>query len=332
MRCLGFAFLLMTIPTPVLLAAVPGDDFDTAEQLYLQGDVAQAEALYSGVKPDHPKYAQARLRLGSIYYATERPAQAEKSFEECLKFHQSAEAYCLLAGAQFNLEKFTQADDSAKKALSLDPHYAKAYTMQGMIYTAIGDWADALASYRESLRLSPDHADTWFMMGRGYFLRNDFPKAKEAFETALRLSPQQVRTYENLALTLDLIDQPSAAEKVYRDGIRMNQLRKYPDGRIHLAYGTFLAKLNRATESRAQFREAVRVAPQDGEAHYELARLLFRMKQWEEAAQEGETALRAGGFDLKLHYLLSRIYTAMGNSEAAAKHAQEAARLADKQP
>jgi Flp pilus assembly protein TadD len=321
--------LIIAASAFLLSASFQSNDFESAERAYQAGDLRQAEALYSRVRPGQPEYPQALLRLGTIYYVTERPVQAEKSFEEYLRFRESAEAYCLLAGAQFNQKNFTQAYESAKKALKLDPHYAKAYTTLGMIYAAIEDWPDSEAAYRESLRLSRNNADTWYMMGRSYFLRNDFAHAKEAFEESLRLSPQQARIYENLALTLDLMNDTAGAEKVYREGLREEGLRRRPEPRLYIAYGKFLAKLGRSADSLAQLREAVRVVPQDGEARYELANQLFRMKRWAEAAQEAEAALQAGGPGYQLHYLLARIYTAMGNPEAASQHAREAARLAE---
>jgi len=320
----GFSYALM--------AGFPEDGFETAERLYREGEFAQAEQLYSRIESSHPNYPQALLRLGTIYYATGRPALAERSFQGHLRFHQSPEVYCLLAGAQFNQKKFTQAYESAKQAIRLDRKYAKAYTALGMVYTAIDDWPDARASFQEALRLNPQDSDTWFMMGRAYFLRNDFPKAKDAFENALRLDPHQVRTYENLALTLDVMNKSSAAERVYLQGIGVSRLQKHPDARVYVAYAVFLSKQNRAPESLAQFREAVRVTPRDADARYELANQLFRMKQWAEAAQEGEMALRETGSVYRIHYLLARIYTAMGQTEVASKHAQEAARLADKRP
>lgn len=303
------------------------DVFQEAERLYEQEDLARAEQLYARVQPDDSRYPQALLRLGTIYYATGRPALAERALTQCLRRKESAEAYRLLAGAQFNQKKFPQAYESARNALRLDPHYAKAYTTLGMIYTATNDWPDAKASYEQALRLNPRDADTWFMLGRANFIRDDFARAREAFETALRLDPQQVRAYENLGLTLDLLNDPAAAEKSFQEGARVNRLRKHPDPRLHISYGTFLSKANRADESLTQFREAVRVTPEDPAALFELANQLARMKRWEEAAQEGEAAARADSRNPRVHFLLARAYTALGKPDLAAQHAREAARL-----
>ena len=322
--------ILLTLSAWVILSgatagAWPADDFKAAEEFYRRGDFAQAEALFSRIPPGDRDYSTAQLRLGSIYYAMGRPALAEKAFVECLRHKESAEVYSLLAGAQFNQKKFSEAYESVKRALRLDPKYPKAYTALGMIYTATNAWTDAKAAYDQALRLNPRDADTWFMLGRALYLRNEFAAAREAFETVLRLDPQQVRAYENLARTLDLLNDPAAAEKAFREGARVNQLRKHPEARLYISYGTFLSKAGRAEESLAQFCEAVQVAPQDAEARFELANQLARIQRWEEAAQEGELAARVDPGNPRVHFLLARIYTALGKPDLAAEQARVAA-------
>ncbi len=316
----------------MILVATPArawhaDDFKAAEEFYRRGDFAQAVQLFSKIPPGDRDYPAAQLRLGTIYYATGRPALAEKAFAECLRQKESAEVYTLLAGAQFNQKKFPQAYESAKQALRLDPKYAKAFTALGMIYTATNDWPDAKAAYDQALRLNPRDADTWFMLGRARYFRDDFAGAREAFEAVIRLDPQQVRAYENLGLTLDLLNDPAAAEKAFREGSRVNQLRKHPEARLYISYGTFLSKTGRADESLAQFREAARAAPHDADARFELANQLARMQRWDEAAREGEVAAQVDPGNPRVHFLLARIYTALGKPDLAAEQARAAKAL-----
>ena len=328
----GTILALVALFASLVCGSVWASDFAAAEQLLQKGELAQAEALYSRVAADDPNYPLALLRLGTIFYVTGRPAPAEQKFKAYLKLHPSAEAYCLLAGAQFNLQEFAEAYESAKQSIALDPAYAKAYTALGMIYTANGNWPEAKAAYQEALRLNPQDADTWYMMGRSEFLRDEFAAAKEAFQASLRLDPGQVRAYENLSFTLDLLNEPAQAEETYKNGIRASERRKSADPHIYIAYGKFLAKRGRAAESLEEMRAAVRVAPRDPEAHYELANQLFSTKHLEEARKEGEAAMLLGGPEYRVAYLLARTCTALGDSPAASKYAQEAARLAETHP
>lgn len=118
-------FLLLALP--IVPAVLPQDVFERAEECYRVGKTAEAEALYSRVASSHPNYRQTLVRLGTIYYATGRPALAEERFRAALQLRESPEVPTLLAGALFNQEKYDEAYKSVTRALSLDPRHVKAY-------------------------------------------------------------------------------------------------------------------------------------------------------------------------------------------------------------
>jgi len=319
------AFLMVALVLPATPARSSGQDFIAAEKLYRAQDFSQAEPLYAQVEAGNENYPVAQLRLGTIYYLTGRPEPAEKRFAIFLTFKKSPEVYCLLAGSQFNQGKFNLAANSAQQALQLDPKFANAYTVLGMIHTAEKDFPHAQAEYREALKLNDHDSDTWFMFGRALFLHDDFAEAAKAFDQALKINPQSVRSYENLARTQNTMGDAKGAEESFKKGLSASRTQKYFDPHIYVEYGEFLLKLDRLTESQSVLEEGSRIAPRDAEIHYELSRVYLRMKRFKEAAQEGETALQMGGPDYKIDFLLAQIYNAMGNPQEAAKHAARAA-------
>ena len=328
----GLAHLFLFVMGGLVFATAWGwssdQGFLLAEKLYREKEFSQAEKFYSQVEPNSADYPVAQLRLGTIYYLTRRPAQAEKCFSIYLRYKETPEVYCLLAGALFNQHKFTLATDSAQRALQLDPKFAKAYTVLGMIHTAGDDFASAEADYREALKLNDHDSDNWFMLGRALFIRDDFTGAAAAFERALAIDPQSVRSYENLARTKDVLGDLKGAEECYQEGLRASRTKKFFDTHIYVQYGEFLLNLNRLADSHSAVEEGLRTAPDNAELRYELSKVDFRMNHLQEAAQEGEAALRLGGPDYRVDFLLAQIYTAMGNSQDASRHASRAAQLA----
>ena len=321
--------LFILLCSPLVLATQEGGNFAAAEKLYAAGKFCEAEALYQTIGSEDWNFAQALRRLGGIYYLSGRLGLAEEKFARYANLQNSAEAYTLLAGVQFDLKKFDPAVASAEHAIRLDPSFYKAFTALGMILAAAGDWPGAEKAYHEALRLNEGDADTWFLIGRGYFSRNDFEKAQNAFEESLKRSPQQVRNYTNLALALEAMNQDDAAEKVLQEGTQVGEAQGRPDVTAAVNYGIFLLEHERNAESMSVLGQAIKASPQDAEAHYQLARCLFRMKHFEEAAAEGEASVRLSGPNYKVQYLLARIYTARGDTANAARHAEEAAHLAD---
>lgn len=326
------ARLLILLIVGWVLPAVPAwtadQDFLTAEKLYRAKEFSQAEQYYSRVDSNDSNYPTAQLRLGTIYYLTERPEQAEKCLAIYLSIKKSPEAYCLLAGALFNQRKFDLAKNAAQQALQLNPRFPRAYTVLGMIHTAEKDFAQAEASYREALKLNDNDSDTWFMLGRAMFFHDDFAEAASAFERALRINPESVRSYENLARTKDVLGDLKGAEETYKEGLHANHTLNFSDLHIYVQYGEFLLALDRLADSQSVVEEGLQTAPRNAELHYELSKVHFRMDHLQQAAREGETALSLGGPDYKVHFLLAEIYTAMGNPQEASKHASSAAQEA----
>ena len=325
MRAWFTVFVMLGLFLPATSARSSDSAFTAAEKLYRAKEFSQAEQLYAQIEPGDANYAIAQLRLGTIYYLTERPGQAEKSFAIFLKFKKSPEVYCLLAGAQFNQGKFALATRSAQQALQLDPKFANAYTVLGMIHTAEKDFSHAEADYRVALKLNNNDSDTWFMYGRALFQHDDFPEAAKAFDRALKINPQSVRSYENLARTKDTLGDVKGTEETFKHGLEVSRTLKFFDPHIYVEYGEFLLKLDRLADGQSVLEEGARIAPRDAEIRYALSRVYFRMKRLEEAAQEAETALQLGGPDYKIEFLLAQICTAMGNPQEASKHAARAA-------
>ena len=324
------AILLFTLAAPATWVWSSDSSFLAAEKLYRAREFSPAEQLYAQVDSGDSNYPVARLRLGTIYYLTGRPEQAEKSFAIFLKFKKSPEVYCLLAGAQFNQGKFDLATNSAQQALQLDPKFANGYTVLGMIHTAEKDFPDAETDYRVALKLNDNDSDSWFMYGRALFLRDNFSEAAKAFERALRINPQSVRCYENLARTKDTMGDVKGAEENFKKGLEISRSQKNSDPHIDVAYGEFLLKLDRLSESESVLEEGLKTAPRDAGIHYELSRVYFLLKHFKQAAGQAETALELGGPDYKTDFLLAQIYTAMGNPQEASKYAARAAEASPK--
>ena len=298
--------------------------FEEAERLFRERNFPAAEPLFRRITETSPHYPKAQLRLGTIYYAVGQPELAEGFLRTHLCYQESPEAHTLLAGVQLNQGKFEPAIESARKAIALDNRYARAHTALGMIYATVEDFPKALSAFRTALELDDEDANTWFLLGRSYFLSHQPGMAKEALENALSLNPQVVEIYAHLAQTLARMGESARAVRVFVQGIERNRLRTPPDKGIHIAFGLFLAGLDRADESCEQFRAVTRFAPQDPEAYYELAKVLFQMKRFAEAAREADRAVTLDRSDYRIHYLLARIYTALGDAGKAEEHARNA--------
>ncbi len=107
-----------------------------------------------------------------------------------------------LAVGYFELGQTTVALDELKQALVLDPSFAEAFNLRGLVYMRLNDMPLAEDSFRRSLVLGPGNADTlhnygWFLCQLGRHVESE-----RAFAQALTSAVYGSRAKTMMALGL----------------------------------------------------------------------------------------------------------------------------------
>jgi protein O-mannosyl-transferase len=95
----------------------------------------------------------------------------------------------------------------------------------------------------------------------------------------------------------------------------------------HARLGLVLSKEGRLDEAIQQYREALRLKPDDADAHYDLANALYRKRLWDEAIAEYQEDLRLNPDDFSGHGNLGVALFQKGCVDEAIHQFQEALRL-----
>lgn len=90
-----------------------------------------------------------------------------------------------LAAGYFEQGQTTVALDEVKQAIQVDPTYAAAFNLRGLIYTQLRDLRLAEESFQQALRLDARDGDTWHNLGWMYCQDARYPAAFDAFRRAL---------------------------------------------------------------------------------------------------------------------------------------------------
>ena len=77
--------------------------------------------------------------------------------------------------------------DELKQVLQIDPNFADAYSLGGLIYMNLNDMRLAEANFQRALSLSPGNADVLHNMGWMYCQQRRYPEARAAFERAIAI-------------------------------------------------------------------------------------------------------------------------------------------------
>jgi type IV pilus assembly protein PilF len=195
-----------------------------------------------------------------------------------------------LAANYYQQRNYTVALDELGQALRVDPNYAAAYGMLGLVYMDLGDKARAEESFRRGLQLTPSDADLnnsygWFLCQNGRER-----EAIEHFGRALR-------------------------DPLYRT----------PAKPLHNA-GICSLRIGDEAAAERYFLRAFQVDPGNPVAMFNLGEMYLKRNDLERArfySQRLVTSFEPGPQTL---WLALKVERALGNREAAANHAAQLAR------
>jgi serine/threonine-protein kinase len=197
-----------------------------------------------------------------------------------------------------------------------------------------GKYLDGAAAYRQAIALQPDDPEWRNGLCNSLVMtgREDQPEFKENLQQAERLArggltsnPSSPKMHAALANVLGLQDKNAEAETEYREAVRLDP--ENPEWRAFLA-DAIGVDAHRTADAEAEYRKAVTLAP-DVDTYYRwLGRALRNQQRYEEAAQEFRWAIdRFPGNGLN-HYELGRTLEILSRSfDAEAEFRQAIALL-----
>ena len=154
-----------------------------------------------------------------------------------------------LAAGYYQEGKFAIALDELRQAIAIDPGYAEAHMLVGMVYMELGENALAEQNFQRALALDAKNPDVnnnygWYLCQRG--------REREAigyFEAALKdpLYPQKAKPLQNAGVCANKMGDAKLAEDYFRRSFEMD-----PGGAVS-AYNLALIYYDRKDFPRARF-------------------------------------------------------------------------------
>jgi type IV pilus assembly protein PilF len=90
-----------------------------------------------------------------------------------------------LAVGYFELGQTKDALDELKQSIAVDPNYAEAYSLRGLVYMRLNDFRFAEESFRKALSMSPQDANVMQNLGWLLCQQAKYPEAQQLFSQAL---------------------------------------------------------------------------------------------------------------------------------------------------
>ena len=276
-------------------------------------DAAETElARALTIAPDLP---QARMMLGAVRLAQNRPADAEQILAEVLALHPGQPQVMLpLADARRALGKLEEAAALYRQLLARQPHHAAAIAGLGAALNALEQYEEAQALLSPAMALDAEAelaASLTLNLGISLMRRRQFAQSLPYFERALVLAPGLAEAEKCRATVLDMLGRDARAASAYRRILARDPL----DLKSHLLLGELL---NRAGgETLRSYDEAARALPASPALPAAKADQLLLLARAEEAHSLYRRALALDPGHVAAHIGLGRSLKALGDDKAA---------------
>ncbi len=179
--------------------------------------------------------------LGQCYMDTRRYDDARKAFARQYGFaFESAPAYLLAARMLLRRDYLPVAEESARKALALNPNLPQAHFLLAEIALANGKSADAIAELEKERDINPLDGAVYERLGDAYIRAGDFERAQQALDCALLLEPNTNTPFILLGKVLLKQQNPLMAKMYLERALQIdpkNYMAHYLLGQAYRAVG-----------------------------------------------------------------------------------------------
>jgi tetratricopeptide (TPR) repeat protein len=199
-----------------------------------------------------------------------------------------------------------------KKADAIAPLDAESRFRLAIAYIAMrrGDWARP--ELERLAREQPASAIYEYWLGRLDYDAGQYQSAISRLKLAAERDPAFPRTFDNLGLCYEALNEPGQALVHYREAVRLNRLATEQSPWPALNLGILLRRRGDLAEAESMLREAVALDARVAAAHYQLGTLLEQTGRVDDAIDELRRASSSDAGYAEPHYALARIYRRQG--------------------
>jgi tetratricopeptide (TPR) repeat protein len=304
-----------------------GDARVEYSQGLLSADMGYPEAAIGSFRralQSYPGFLSARQDLGAALIRLEKWQEAADVLGPLAEAQpDSYLAAYLRALALQNSHHPQEAEQEARRALSLRKDSADAQILLGITLSAQSRFDEAIAVLARAAELDPQSFDAHFYLGRAKYARSDTVGASAALESAVRLRPDDSEARFLLGTVYEVSGQQEAAMQQYGELQRISP----DDPRGYLGLGGLLGRAGRNEEALAQLRKAAKLNPGDFETNLALGRLLAKMGNLDDAIPRLQKAAQQSPDSPEVHYQLALSLQRAGRKADAAREFAEVDRL-----
>jgi tetratricopeptide (TPR) repeat protein len=270
----------------------PGASLQEAVALHRQGQLRDAEKIYTRVLKAAPDNFDALNLLGGVKLQQGRFGEAERLFRAAVKANpRSPQAWSNLGQALHALKRPADALECIDKARALAPDDVNVLNQHANVLLSLGRAADALTEFQAVLARSPRHLEARLNSGLAQAALGFPERALAAFDAALVLAPGQPGAQYNRGVVLLALGR--YAEAVAANDSALGDAPEHANAWLNR--GKALAQLNRFDEAVASYGKVISLQKDRADAHFNLAMVLLTLGDYRRGFEEYEWRWRRTG-------------------------------------
>jgi len=218
---------------------------------------------------------------------------------------------------------YSKALSLARELVRARPDDPRAWTLEGMAFSRLGQTEESLKAFDQALKINPEFVPAIKAAAQTAY-KNGRPEASTLLEKLIRLNPQEPTAHAMLGtLAYNRKDCESAVA-------HFNQSRQIIDNDTSALseFGFCLAKIHQTQNAIAAFTRLCQLRPEDSQARYNLGALQYRAHLNEQAIDTLQPLVKAPQPSVDALNLIAAAYEANRQTPLAVAALQEGIKLA----
>src|SRR5882724_5912874 len=214
------------------------------------GQLNEAVASFSAALANRPNDPDLQYYLGHA-----SGLLSKKSIDTLLATHpDSARAHQALAENYFVLRQMPQAEKEFQEALRFRPDIPKLHLELGEVYAGSSQWAKAEEEFRAEAKLQPGNAEASYRLGTALLQQGKAREARTELQRADRLQPDMPETLYSLGKAASLEGDAVAAEKAWTKLLTIEKVSSL-SAQTHFALAGLYRKQGKMADAEREMQE-----------------------------------------------------------------------------
>ena len=127
---------------------------------------------------------------GACYAGLTQVDLAKENYKKAITLNpEYAKAHCNLAGLLHELDDFDASIKSYEDALVIEPDYAEAHNNLGNVFKDTGQLDAAIKSYEKAIFINPDYIEAHYSLGSSLYDSGELEDAVRSYKKVAQLKP-----------------------------------------------------------------------------------------------------------------------------------------------